>query len=147
MPRYDWDYYRHKYVTGEHTLEQLASLPNSPALATLKDRSRTESWKDQRDHYRDQTATKARAAASTTEAEVAARHSKIARALQEKALMRLRDLPIDSLNPKDVLAFLREATTIEREALGLNTTRDSHQNELDAIAEALKNPVPPGSLN
>lgn len=144
---YDWDYFRHKYVTGDVTLEHLASLPNSPALGTLKRRSTTEEWAEQRRHYRDQTATKAREVASTTEAEVAARHARIARALQGKALERLKSMQVSELAPRDVLAYMKEATAIEREALGLDRGSDTPHDGLEALAYALANPVEPKQLN
>lgn len=120
MARYDWDYFRHKYVTGEVTLDHLASLPNSPALSTLKERSSNENWGEQRRHYLDQTRTKTREYASTTEAEVAARHGRMARALQSKALQRLQTLNIDKLDARDVLAYIKDAAELERKALGIS---------------------------
>jgi len=74
MPRYDWDYYRDRYVMGDVTLADLATLPNAPALDTLKRRSARERWPAKREAYRHQTATKTQEAVGTTEAEVAARH-------------------------------------------------------------------------
>lgn len=147
MKSYDWDYYRHKYVVSDFTLEQLSQFPNAPAFDTIRRRSGRENWPEQRRAYQHNTATKAVEHASTTEAEVAARHARIARALQQKALERLRELPVQALGPKEVLSYLREATAIEREALGLDTTRSDHSKELDAIADALRNPVPPDTLN
>lgn len=135
MARYDWDYYRHKYVTGDTTLEELAKQPNAPAIGTLKRRSTTEDWTEQRRHYRDQTATKAREHASVTEAEVAARHARIARAIQAKALQRLQDLDTSTLDARGVLAFLRTAADIERKALGLEKLEHSGGVSIRVIRE------------
>jgi len=119
-PRYDWEYYRHQYVTGDATLAELATLQAAPKLDTLKHHSMQEDWPGQREQYRHQTATKTQDLASTTEAEVAARHVRIAKVLQEKALQRLKGLDMSSLTPREVLAFIREATDIERKALGMD---------------------------
>lgn len=135
MARYDWDYFRHKYVTGDATLDALSSLPNAPALATLKRRSSTEDWAEQRRHYRDQTATKAREVASTTEAEVAARHARIARGLIGKALQRLQQLDVNDLSPKDVREYIKDAADLERKALGLERTEHSGDVAIRIIRE------------
>jgi len=132
---YDWDYFRHKYVTGDVTLDHLASLPNSPALGTLKRRSTTEEWAEQRKHYRDQTATKAREVASTTEAEVAARHAKIARSMIGKALQRLRTLNVDDMTAKDIREYIKDAADLERKALGLERTEHSGDVAIRIIRE------------
>lgn len=135
MARYDWNYYRHKYVTGDLTLDALSQLPGAPALGTLKRYSTTEDWPEQRRHYRDQTATKAREHASVTEAEVAARHARMARALQGKALQRLQTLDVDKLDARDVLAYIKEAADIERKALGLEKVEHSGGVSIRVIRE------------
>jgi len=122
-PRYDWPYYRDRYVAGGSTLADIATLPGGPGIDSLKRRSAKEDWPGQRAAYVHQTSTKALDMASTTEAEVAARHVRIARALQGKALERLRDLPVDALSAREVLSYLRGAAEIERAALGLDTVR------------------------
>jgi len=132
---YDWDYYKHKYVTGDVTLDHLASLPGSPALATLKRRSSTEDWSEQRKHYRDQTATKAREVASTTEAEVAARHAKIARSMIGKALQRLQTLDVSDMTAKDIREYIKDAADLERKALGLERTEHTGDVAIRIIRE------------
>lgn len=129
------------------TLEYLAGLPNGPARSTLKEYSSKEDWPAQRRHFQDQTRTKTLEAASSSEAEVAARHVKIARSLQSKALQRLQTIKLEELAPRDVLAFLKESTEIERKALGLEQLtlhlkggRDVTKlsdDELDALAQEL----------
>jgi hypothetical protein len=147
--RYDWDYYRHKYVTGGEnvTLESLSNQPNAPKLNTLAIRSGKENWAAQKREYLNQVSTKALESSSSTEAEVAARHVKIARSLQAKALARLQQMKPDELSPRDLLAFLKDATEIERKALGLEQLtlhlkggRDVTKlsdDELDALAQEL----------
>jgi len=125
-PLYDWRYYRDQYITSTNSLADLSGLPGAPSLDGLKKRSRTEDWPGQREAYRHQLSTVARENASTTEAEVAARHVRIARAMQGKGLERLRDLDVSSLAARDVIALLREAADIERKALGLDTVRHVH---------------------
>jgi len=129
MPRYDWDYYRTKYVTSDATLQDISEIPEAPALGTLKRYSTTQDWPGQRRAYKDQTATRTQNLASVTEAEVSARHVRIAKALQHKALERLRTLNVSELGPRDLLAFLKEATDIERKALGMETVRLRHLNK------------------
>jgi hypothetical protein len=125
-PTYDWRYYRDQYVTSTMSLADLNRLPGAPSLAGLKKRSRTEDWPAQREAYVHRLSTTARENASTTEAEVAARHVRIARAMQGKALERLRDLDVNALSARDVVALLRDAADIERKALGLDTIRHVH---------------------
>lgn len=118
MSKYDWKYYRDRYVAEDISLEQLSRLSNSPALSTLKNRSRHEDWPEQRQRYKDQVKTKTRELASTEDAEVAARHIKIAKSLQNKAIMALQTLDPNILKPTELLKFFSEAVRIERDALG-----------------------------
>lgn len=132
MPRqYDWDYYRQKYVTGGDnvTLEFLSELPNAPSLDRLKYYSSTEGWLDQRKAYQHQLNTKTLQAASTTEAEISARHMKLARALQNKALIALSAVDPATLRPGELLNFLKESVKIERDALGIE-----NQHTLEIVA-------------
>lgn len=116
----DWEYLQHKYVTGEGTLEDLARLPNAPHVVTIKKRSTAEGWTAAREDYRNRTATKVREMATTSEAEVSARHVKIAQALQSKALQALQRIDVSKLPPAEVRQFLATATDIERKALGMD---------------------------
>lgn len=126
---YDWDYLRQRYVAGDVTLEDLSRLTGSPAIGTLKTHSMREDWPAQRRAYRDQLTTRTRELASTSEAEVAARHVKLAKALQHKGLERLQTLNPNELSPRDLLMFIKEAADIERKALGLDTIRMAHLNK------------------
>lgn len=107
-------------MTGEGTFEDLATLPNAPHITTIKKRASTEDWSGQRRAYRHQVTTKATAAASTTEAEISARHIKIAQALQAKALRALQDVDVSKLPPSEIRQFLATATDIERKAAGMD---------------------------
>ena len=145
--RFDWEYWRHRYVSGSESLEELAHIPNAPKRATLKLRCRTEDWTAQRRAFLARTYAKTQEYATTTEAEVAARHAKIAKSLQAKALVRLSRLEIDELGVRDVLAYLKDATEIERKALGLDqltlnvrgvkSVAKLTDDELEALAEQL----------
>jgi hypothetical protein len=134
--RYDWEYLRHKYVAGDATLEDLAAPGDAPALDTLKKRSARDGWADQRAAYRHQTSTRTRELASTSEAEVAARHVKVAKALQHKALERLQTLKPEELAPRDLLAFIKEAADIERKALGLDVQKVEHSGSVNVEGAA-----------
>lgn len=118
--KHDWDYYRHRYVTEGLTLERLAELPNAPHLSTIKKRSTAGKWDAERTAYRNRTATKAQEVALTTEAEVSARHVKIAQALQGKALQALQKVDVSKLPPSEIRQFLATAADIERKALGMD---------------------------
>lgn len=132
MPKqYDWDYYRTKYVTGgkQVTLEFLSEMPNAPSLDRIKYYSSTEDWPGQRKAYQHQVNTKALKAASTTEAEISARHMKMAKMLQGKAIQALQQIDPMMLKPNELLNFLREAVKIERDALGIE-----NQQTLEVIS-------------
>lgn len=112
-------------MTGDDgvTLQALSDTPNAPALDTLKKRSRSQDWAGQRLVYRHQVGTKTREAASTTEAEVSARHAKTARAMLGKALQRLQQLRPEDLNAAEVRQYIKDAAEIERKALGMEVSR------------------------
>jgi len=132
----DWEYWRHKYVSGDDaiTLDYLSCLPNAPKLPTLKKRSAEKLWADQRKTFRYQTATRvaesstAQAAIAQTRqlvdaAELITRQLQMAKALQSIAAKRLKDFDPAELNAKDLVAWIKEATNIERLAMGLATDR------------------------
>ena len=133
----DWEYLRHKYTTGDMSLDDIASLPHSPHLTTIKKRAAADKWTQQRDAYRYHTATKVREMTTTTEADVSARHVKIAQELQSKALQALQRLDVTTLPASEIRQFLATATDIERKALGMDnkfTLRGVGQ--LDKITDA-----------
>lgn len=123
--RHDWAYYREKYVIGSNdvTFESIASEPGAPHLTTIKKRAAVENWVGQRAAYRHQTATKTLELASTTEAEVQARHIQIAKALQSKAIQRLQSMDVDALDASELRQYLVAATDIERKVLGIDSVR------------------------
>jgi len=144
--RIDWDYLRHKYVTGDDsvTYEALCKLPNAPVLATMKRRASAESWTKQRENFRIQKATKV--AADPTIAAVAeqvnqlvnvaamvTQHDAIGRALEGLAgkwLEQFREDPekIKRLPARDVAQLLRLGLDTRRLAAGLATDRQEVEN-------------------
>lgn len=137
MARYDWEYWRHKYVAGDDdvTLEFLSEQPSAPALHTLKTHSRTENWAQQRRQFRTRTNTKTRELAAISEAEVAATHLKVAGLLRAKALAALERLEAPDLEPKEVRMFLKDAAEIERKALGMDTVQVKIDKRLDELTD------------
>lgn len=131
--RYDWELIRDQYVTGadEITLENLAAGEGSPSINTLKKRSAAEGWTDLRAQYRHQACTKTWETASTDEAEVRARHIRIARDMQEKALAALEKLEPEELSSTELRQYLVTACDIERKAMGILEPFDADLNRLD----------------
>lgn len=117
---YDWPYFAHKFIVDGLSLESIAALPNAPALGTLRNRASSEKWQAQKAAHRERVVTKTREATATTEADVAARHVKIAQALQAKALQALQQVDVSKLPPAEIRQFLATATDIERKALGMD---------------------------
>ena len=134
---YDWPYLAHRFIVDGLTMESLAKLQNSPAIGTLRNRASADKWQSQREALRDRVVTKTREVTATTEADVAARHVKIAQALQAKALQALQRLDVATLPASEVRQFLATATDIERKALGMDnkfTLRGVGQ--LDKLSDA-----------
>jgi hypothetical protein len=134
-PKYDWEDLRNTYVSGgdEITLEALTA-DGGPHIVTLKKRASAEDWTGQRRAFRYQTTTKTLEHASTTEAEVAARHAKAARALMAAGLRALQALDPTKLRPGELREFIATAADMERKALGLEVSRVdvTHHNERPA---------------
>lgn len=136
MARYDWEYWRHRYVAGDDqaTLEFLSKQPNAPSLHRLKIKSSEASWADQRKTFRNQAATIATQSATAQEAvrqtaqlvdaaEVITRHLQLSKAIQSVATKALRDLDAAELSPRDILSWISSGTQIERLAMGMATER------------------------
>jgi hypothetical protein len=136
MAGYDWNYWRHLYVSGDDaiSLEELRKRPNAPSIGSLKRRSTEESWPEQRKQFRYRAATIALqsetgvAAAQQVEqlidaAEMITRHIRLARELQIKAEEALKLLEPSSMQARDILAWIKESGQIERLALGMATER------------------------
>lgn len=121
--RHDWDYWRNAYVTGgdEITLEFLASRPHAPGLSTLKDYSRAEDWPKQRAEYQGRVRTRTRELTAETDAQVAARHAKLGRTLQNLAIKALTGRGVEALSNAELIRLVVAGTDIERKALGLDT--------------------------
>jgi hypothetical protein len=148
MAAYDWEYWRHLYVSGDDamSLEELRKRPNAPSIGSLKRRSTAESWPEQRKQFRyraatvaTQSATGIAAAQQVTQlvdaAELITRHIQLAKAIQGKAAKALRSIDPDSMAARDVLAWIKEGTQIERLALGLATERVETQIEVSTLTD------------
>lgn len=117
---YDWRAIRDRYVMGTESLEDIANDPTMPAWRTLKTHSGKDNWPDQRAQYRHQISSKVRQEASTTEAEVAARHVRIAQAVIGKGLEALRNLEPSTLTPYQLLRYIQTGAEIERRAMSMD---------------------------
>jgi len=121
-----WQEIRIKYIKGDLTLRELSNLYKIP-LSTLKKRSMKEHWSALRNQYRTKVEleTLERAAKEDAEEllETRTRHIKISRALQAKAIARLKDLDPNELSPEETRRFLEAGVRIERLVLGEATER------------------------
>lgn len=118
--RYNWEAIKTRYVTGTEDLRTIGNDPDTPAPATIMRRSAKEDWPGQRSAYRQQVASRTRSTVATEAAEVAARHVRIAKGMQAKALAALQRLDVDTLTPYQTMRLLQLGTDIERKALGLD---------------------------
>jgi len=153
MVKVDWDYWRHKYISGgdEVTLRSLAQLPGSPTYETLKNRSSKESWAEQRKRYiRERMTLEAtqpgiqetveQAARIIDAAEMLTRHMKAARLVGQKALQAMQMTDPSTLKPSDAINWIRWAVEAERLVEGMagsKTELDLSKlsvEELEAIA-------------
>ena len=155
MPRkIDWNYYREKYIFGADniTYEYLSTLPNAPAIDSIKRNASKQNWTEQRLAYRHKTATKTQDRVSSTEAEVTARHVRISQQLQGIALQRLKQAQEsnEKIALSDVRLWLKDALEVEREALGLNHPTVQIQREvklqLKVILDEFRRNLQPAEL-
>ena len=143
--KYDWDHWRHLYVSGgdEVTLEALSGTKGAPSLNGLKKRSRRESWTSQRKEFRHQAYTKTStktlnalgvsAGISATEeaiakidklvdiAEMITRHSRTSQAMLIMCAKAMKSMKPEDLTPAQISQWVKTATDIERLAAGLAT--------------------------
>jgi hypothetical protein len=134
---YDWQYLAHRFIVDGLTLESVSQLPDSPALGTLKNRAAADKWQAQRTAMRERVVTKTREFTVTSEADVSARHVKIAQALQAKALQALQRVDPAALPPSEIRQYLATATDIERKALGMdNKFTLKGVGQLDQLSDA-----------
>ena len=117
---YDWGLLRRRFVGENLSLRDLSQLENAPDYGSLRNRCGAEKWVAERKALNDRIVAKTREVTVTIEAEVAARHVKIAQALQAKALQALQKLDVMKLKPSEIREFLATATDIERKALGMD---------------------------
>ena len=147
MAAIDWNYWRHKYVSGEDslTLKALSEIQGAPAYITIRKRSAAESWDDQRKRFRNSRDTQAihseqgeQAAARVEKiidtAEMLTRHMKAARLVGQKAIQAMQMTDPATLKPAESLAWLKFAVEAERLTEGLATQRQ--EIDLSSMTEA-----------
>lgn len=135
MKRIDWEYLRHKYVSGDDsvTLDYLSKLPSAPVLGSIKNRASKESWAEQRKTFRYHSMTKLADSATAQKAieqtqklvdaaEIITQHLQLSKALKSIAARRLREFDPTELSPRDLVAWITAATTIDRLAMGMSTS-------------------------
>jgi len=125
-PEAFWQKVRLEYIRGSSTLGALSSVFNVP-ISTLKKRSAKEKWSLLRNQYRTRVELESLERAAKEDAEelieTRTRHIKISRALQAKAIARLRELNPNELSPEETRRFLEVGVRIERLVLGEATER------------------------
>lgn len=102
--KYDWDFWRTKYVSSDCTLAELAATEGAPSLIAIRKKSGQEDWPRQRLEFRrqvtlkvadglvDSTAEKIREDFAFDTAEMLARHNQLANALISTAVKGLQSL-------------------------------------------------------
>lgn len=147
MAQYDWDYWRHKYVTGDDsvTLEALSKIQNAPAFISLRKRAAAESWAKQRENFRLQKYTSVSSDPATIQAaeqvnklvdiaEIYTRQTKIAKAFQALSARWLQQADPSQLKGSEAIAMFRDAAKIEQLLAGMAT---EHQ-EITSGGQPLK---------
>jgi hypothetical protein len=139
----DWDYWRHRFVTGGMTLKALSEVADAPAFKTLRNRSSSEDWPAQRERYRDMARTQAAAvvpdvAAVTQEArriidaaEMLTQHNQVAKLLLSLGVQALRSRDPAEVSDRDALAMLRAGVEIQRLTEGLATERQATDGAME----------------
>ena len=145
-------------------LQAISEVPGAPKYQTLKNRSSSRNWTDQRKTYKYLTSTHAalsptvmdvaEAARKTVsdvtarmdrlidQAEMITRHVGIARKMLSQSAEGLDAIDTSSLKPTEIVQLIKESTNLERLCLGLETQRtatsvdfkDLSDEELEAIA-------------
>jgi hypothetical protein len=153
MAAIDWNYWRHKYVSGEDslTLKALSDIQGSPAYITIRKRSAAEDWDDQRKRFRNSRDTQAihseQAEQATARvekiidtAEMLTRHMKAARLVGQKAILAMQATDPATLKPAEALAWMKFAIEAERLTEGMATQRQEidlsgmSDKDLEALA-------------
>jgi len=132
--RYDWNYWRKAYVTGDDsvTLESITNTPGAPKIDALKKYSRLESWVKQREEYRLRNTpavyenTQAIAAVEQVNklvdiSEMIVRHGKFARVFQNLVAKWAGQYDPTGMKPSEAAALLKLGTDLERLCAGMET--------------------------
>lgn len=150
MASFDWNYWKEKYVTGgdEVTLDALANTPDAPKLDTLKKRSIKESWVEQRKQFRRQMHKVHKAIDLKVEeavdaqvdrlidlAETIARHIRMSKKLQQIADSAMDSIDPSTLEPRDIVAWVKAGAELERLAIGLSTSKTDINVDVTAMSD------------
>jgi len=109
----------------------------SRALRPLERWSSRYRWVERAQAWDEEVDRRAREAHLRAVKEMRERHARMAVALQQKALDRLKQMDPDELEPLEVLKYLIEAAKLERLARGEPETIQEHRNEwVDAVLAA-----------
>lgn len=137
MAKIDWEYWRHRFITGEMSLKQLSEGLNAPAFKTLRNKSSAEDWPSQREKFRDMQRTQAVAVVPDVRqtvdevkkivdaAEMLTRHNQVAKLLISQGVQALKDRDPAKISDRDALAMLKAGIEIQRLTEGLATERQT----------------------
>jgi hypothetical protein len=104
-------------------------------------RNRARAWDDHLSKLRNEAWEMSVVAPADAVAEMNARHAMLARELQTKAFDALRNVLPTELSPKDILAFLVEATRLERQAVGQpEPTPEEEFTDQEVVIQLLADP-------
>ena len=136
MAKIDWEYWRHRFITGEMSLKQLSEGLNAPAFKTLRNKSSAEDWPSQREKFRDMQRTQAVSVVPDVRqtvdevkkidaAEMLTRHNQVAKLLISQGVQALKDRDPAKISDRDALAMLKAGIEIQRLTEGLATERQT----------------------
>ena len=142
-PSVDWDYWRHRYVSGDNSvsLGSLSKLPNAPTFASLKRESALRGWTEQRRKLREETHTRMTSAIALDLAEGRSEHLVDVVAMIERhnllagKMLELSKKWLDNCNPlklkaSDVVQMVKLGAELERLSAGMATEHLQVSGEL-----------------
>lgn len=117
---------------GETRSQRLVSEQLSKSRQLISRWSANYQWVERVAAYENDLQRQAHAEAVKKARQMADRHISIAMKMQQKALQALKEMDPREINPKNLVAFIREATKLERE----NRTEIVRDTNPDTAAEA-----------
>ena len=127
------------------TLEYLSTLKNSPAFATLRNRSARESWSEERDMYRYNVATKKLQKATLKDASISSTQLQDAKLLRARAYASLKQRKDIVLDDREIRFYLQSAAELERKAMGLDHlyNKQDDAEHFDKMIDAIRSVANP----